>query len=118
MTLTNQELATVLAALRYWQEMTQPQDRIYKDRWNHFTKGIDPLGDNEIDDLCESLNCDNDKLQLVHIDTTVESGGAETGDIFGVYETVEDAIDAVNMSGRKVEDDNVNFHQIKIGDPL
>jgi hypothetical protein len=57
--LSERELATVLAALRYWQQDVaiclaggqEPPTGL------HFTKTIQPLTDSAIDDLCERLNC-------------------------------------------------------------
>ena len=53
--LTDRELATVLAALRYWQQDLADNDDgpICPD---HFTDTITPLTVDEIDDLCERLN--------------------------------------------------------------
>lgn len=50
--LTDTELATVLAALRYWQQDT-PMDL---SDYEHFDE-CDPLDSDEIDELCERLNC-------------------------------------------------------------
>lgn len=55
--LTDRELATVLAALRYFQQdLTENEDEgpISPD---HFTEQITPLSVDEIDALCERLNC-------------------------------------------------------------
>lgn len=55
--LTGRELATVLAALSYWQQdLAENQDEgpICPD---HFDDKITPLTAEEIDDLCERLNC-------------------------------------------------------------
>lgn len=46
------ELATVLAALRLFQEYEAVPDN----QMDHF-KEVDPLSDSEIDELCERLNC-------------------------------------------------------------
>lgn len=54
MQLDNRELATVLAALRFWQRRCDPRDpemEIATDDDN-----IEALGDDEIDTLCERLN--------------------------------------------------------------
>ena len=54
--LTDRELATVLAALRYWQQdLAQNEDEgpICPD---HFDEVITPLSVEEIDALCERLN--------------------------------------------------------------
>jgi hypothetical protein len=54
--LTRRQLATVLAALRYWQQDLAAN----KDEGpisEHFGGEITPLTVEEIDDLCERLNC-------------------------------------------------------------
>ncbi len=54
---TERELATVLAALRYWQQdlaANEDEGPILPD---HFEEGLAPLTVAEIDDLCERLNC-------------------------------------------------------------
>ena len=53
MKLSDRELATVLAALRYWQDEMAP----YEDgsTSEHFQE-VTPLTTKEIDDLCERLN--------------------------------------------------------------
>lgn len=52
---TSRELATVLAALRFWQELTgmsiRFKDEIATDNDRHV-----PLNDLEIDALCEKIN--------------------------------------------------------------
>jgi hypothetical protein len=52
--LTKRELATVLAALRYWQAALDSNGgpRISE----HFFDDVTPLSDDEIDDLCDRLN--------------------------------------------------------------
>jgi hypothetical protein len=57
--LTDRELATVLAALRYWQHdlvasLERGEGPIAQD---HFDATNTPLSPGEIDDLCERLNC-------------------------------------------------------------
>lgn len=52
---SSRELATVLAALRYWQDTTFENER--ESLMPHFEDGETPLDDNEIDDLCEKINC-------------------------------------------------------------
>jgi len=52
--MNEKETATVLAALRYWQEETQMSQRKNHD---HFESMV-PLDDDEIDELCENLNTD------------------------------------------------------------
>lgn len=53
--LNPRELATVLAALRYWQDemSTSGANDCYPE---HFAGGIVPLAADEIDGLCERLN--------------------------------------------------------------
>jgi hypothetical protein len=51
--LTDRELATVLAALRYWQQDLAENDGPISE---HFAD-VTPLSVEEIDDLCERLNC-------------------------------------------------------------
>jgi hypothetical protein len=53
--LSDRELATVLAALRYWQHdlgANEDEPPISE----HFADGAVPLSVTEIDDLCERLN--------------------------------------------------------------
>ncbi len=50
----NQELATVLAALRYWQGGTFIEDRKIE-MPEHFEE-VNPLNDEEIDYLCMKIN--------------------------------------------------------------
>jgi hypothetical protein len=52
--LTSRELATVLAALRYWQRDLESADEIIDDG-EHFADQL-PLTTIEIGDLCERLN--------------------------------------------------------------
>lgn len=52
--LTSRELATVLAALRYWQRDLESADEII-DVGEHFADHL-PLNAAEIDELCERLN--------------------------------------------------------------
>jgi hypothetical protein len=53
--LTSRELATVLAALRHWQQDLAQNQRPISE---HFADET-PLSVEEIDDLCERLNCDS-----------------------------------------------------------
>jgi hypothetical protein len=55
--LNERELATVLAALRYWQQdlIDNHEGPISQD---HFTEKITPLSVDEIDELCERINFD------------------------------------------------------------
>lgn len=52
MEMTLRELATVLAALRYWQSVKV----IPAELQGHFADWCRPLDAEEIDDLCERLN--------------------------------------------------------------
>jgi len=54
--LTDRELATVLAALRYWQQDLAANDGAVPIS-DHFEDGVAPLTVEQIDDLCERLNC-------------------------------------------------------------
>ena len=54
--LTGRELATVLAALCYWQQDLAANDDEGPISAEHFDKHT-PLSVEEIDDLCERLNC-------------------------------------------------------------
>lgn len=56
--LAGRELATVLAALRYWQESSSPRRKmpVDFDGGEHFADET-PLDEGEIDALCERLNC-------------------------------------------------------------
>jgi hypothetical protein len=53
--LTDRELTTVLAALRYWQQELAASGGKPPIR-DHFEDGATPLTGEEIDDLCERLN--------------------------------------------------------------
>lgn len=60
-TLTDQELAQCLAALRHWQKTQCPVDthtlNAIKEEWEHFEdEGIDPMNMEAIDALCERFN--------------------------------------------------------------
>ena len=61
MQLSYKELSTVLAALRNFQETTIKDDRF---DFPHFDD-VDPLTDDEIDDLCENLNIDDTESALL-----------------------------------------------------
>jgi hypothetical protein len=56
--LKSRELATVLAALRFWQESLGPDDEPAEagDKWAEFFVEHNALSRNEIDSLCERLN--------------------------------------------------------------
>jgi hypothetical protein len=51
--MNDRELATVLAALRYWQQDLAENDSPISEHFAEHT----PLTVEEIDDLCERLNC-------------------------------------------------------------
>jgi hypothetical protein len=62
--LTSRELATVLAALRHWQQQLAREGRAFADGFPHFVDE-EPLSVAEIDTLCDRLNdidacCDNE----------------------------------------------------------
>jgi hypothetical protein len=54
------ELATVLAALRNWQTHLCVNDGLPGAEFAEHFEGIDPMTDEEIDELCERLNCGED----------------------------------------------------------
>ena len=60
MQLNEAETATVLAALRYWQERTRNQ---HQNGW-HF-ENVKPLTPEQIDTLCERINTDEPPLVIV-----------------------------------------------------
>jgi len=53
--LSDRELATFLAALRYWQEEMSPHPEAAA-CYDHFDDEVTPLTADQIDDLCEKLN--------------------------------------------------------------
>lgn len=53
-TLTDREIGTILAALRYWQQDLEANDD--PPISEHF-EDVRPLTADEVDDLCERLNC-------------------------------------------------------------
>lgn len=55
--LTDRELATVLAALRYWQQDLAENEDEGPISPDHFTDKITPLSVEEIETLCERINC-------------------------------------------------------------
>ena len=55
--LSNRELATILAALRYWQQDLANNEDDGPICAVHFNDTIKPLSVEEIDELCERLNC-------------------------------------------------------------
>ena len=56
--LNERELATTLAALRYWQDTraNSPFRHSYNEYFGDDVKRIEPLNDSEIDSLCERIN--------------------------------------------------------------
>ena len=54
--LSDRELATVLAALRYWQQDLADNEEEGPICQEHFEE-VTPLSVAEIDELCERLNC-------------------------------------------------------------
>jgi hypothetical protein len=50
--MTGRELATILVALRHFQESTREDERGH---WEHFD-GTRPMNDEQIDWLCEQMN--------------------------------------------------------------
>ncbi len=54
--LRDRELATVLSALRYWQQ-DLADNETEGPISDHFDDKITPLSAEEIDELCERLNC-------------------------------------------------------------
>jgi len=61
--LTDREIATVLASLRYWQLAVSQSSR---HNFPQFDDCISPLSDTEIDNLCESINSDNRKTVTIN----------------------------------------------------
>lgn len=57
MKLTDKELATVLAALRYWQDDLE-ENNGHPAILEYFEE-VDPLSVDEIDELCEKLNTED-----------------------------------------------------------
>jgi hypothetical protein len=57
MHLSPRELATVLAALRYWQRQLADGEDGSSISLYHFTESVTPLSTTEIDEFCERLNC-------------------------------------------------------------
>jgi hypothetical protein len=98
--LSDQELATILAALRYWQQdlAAAEEGPIFPD---HFNDEITPLTVQEIDDLCERLNnrnslltaceCAAYALQLACLDLR-DGDGRAPAVLSNALQTVRDAI--------------------------
>lgn len=83
MKLSDQELNTVLAALRLWQ-MQRERD-IPGSILEIATAGdtVDPLDSDEIDSLCERLNVDEDALrtELAELEAAFERAGGRGIDL-------------------------------------
>ena len=62
---TERELATVLAALRYWQQDLAENDDEGPISPEHFTDRVTPLSVEEIDALCERLNYSGATLPIL-----------------------------------------------------
>ncbi len=59
--LSVRDLATILAALRYWQQDLADNEAAGDGPISpHFDDDVTPLSVEEIDELCERLNCDSD----------------------------------------------------------
>jgi hypothetical protein len=56
MKLTKRETATVLAALRNWQQDLQEGGLVPKEDFPHHFESDEPLNTKEIDDLCRRIN--------------------------------------------------------------
>ena len=70
--LSDRELATVLAALRYWQ--SKLDEHLAPVDLDHFAE-VDPLTSGEIDDLCERLNTREQETSRIRtIRVTMEGG--------------------------------------------
>lgn len=57
--LDNQDVAQVLAALRFWQdnEMCEEENMEFNAGFGHFAE-TNPMNCDQINDLCERINCD------------------------------------------------------------
>ncbi len=58
--LTSQEIPTILAALRFWQEALNMEYN-GRDFMPNYFKDVEPLTVQEIDDLCEKINIGGSK---------------------------------------------------------
>lgn len=63
--LNHRETATVLAALRLWQETANRDETVDEERWPHFTEAT-PLSDDEIDTLINDKINHVDALEIDH----------------------------------------------------
>lgn len=64
MKLNERDLATILAALRYWRGHIRMDDR---KKYPYFDDECEPLDDFEIDVLCEELNVESETLNLIRL---------------------------------------------------
>ena len=71
--MTNKELATVLAALRYWQQDLEANDA--PPISEEFFADCAPLTTEEIDELCERLNSEAETLEPSRQVTTRTGAG-------------------------------------------
>ena len=56
--LSDRDLTTTLVALRFWQQrLVANAGKFGVPVWDHFDEVLTPLSIEEIDDLCERLNC-------------------------------------------------------------
>ncbi len=69
---TTRELATILAALRYWQANNASDSRLEEVFAEHFAETT-LLTTTEINNLCEKLNCSVRKLSKTHADVQLPS---------------------------------------------
>lgn len=94
MIINERELATVLAALRSWQERGDPGGF-----YSEYFEEYEPLSEDEIDDLCERLNCSDLidealEYEAEAFDNDEEVNGADLVDWFaGWRRRVKDELD-------------------------
>lgn len=90
--LSNQEISTILAALRLWQ---QESDEI-----QHFEE-VDPLTNVEIDGLCEDLNCKDTFLVDQEESSLLEDAVQEVLQMHhALYPTCKEGCPACEILGR------------------
>lgn len=97
MEITKRQTATILAALRYWQVNfdNEPAD-LFEDYFFNVT----PLSEDEIDDLCEKLNCPPAGYVVINLSKPMPVGDGKydfyvTGEEHVSYGNLEDAADQV-----------------------
>lgn len=79
--LDKSDIATILAALRLFQEKYENDDEhaVYEDWEEHFTDDdgelIAPLGSDDINTLCEEINCGQVELRSERLPIVVVEGG-------------------------------------------